>query len=117
MPTLTVTESLAFSLADEGTPPSTSRTFVLVYTEKVTKDLVIAGAQADVDLLNGIADAKAVFIECLTGTGTIEVNAAVLGVDLKAAVGWFEWLNSDGGLTTLTVTTTADASFRLYIFS
>ena len=117
MPTLTVTETISFALAAEGTPPSTGRTFTLVYTEKVTRDLVVTGAQVDVDLLNGIADAKAVFVECLTGAGTIEVNGATAGVDLKAAVGWFEWLNSDGGLTALTVTTTADASFRLYIFS
>ncbi|KKM05631.1 hypothetical protein LCGC14_1752110 [marine sediment metagenome] len=117
MPTLTISGTIAFPLAAESTPPSRTYSYTLVYTEKSTKDLTVTGIQADVDLLNGITDAKAVFVECLTGDGTIEVNSAVLGVDIAAAGGWFQWANPAGGLTELTVTTTADATFRVYVFS
>lgn len=117
MATFTDTGTLAFPLADESDPPSRSYSFTLNYTEKSVKDLVLVGAQADQDLLNGISDAKAVWIECLTGAGTIEVNGAAAGVALKAGSGFFSWYNPDGGLTTCTVTTTADASFRVYVFA
>lgn len=117
MATLTISGTLAFPLANEASPPSRAFSATLVYTEKSTKDLVLTGAQVDVDLLDGIADAKAVYVECLTGDGTIEANAATAGVDIAAGSGWYQWFNSAGGLTALTVTTSADASFRVYVFS
>jgi len=117
MPTLTVSGTISFPIAAESTPPSRSFSFTLNYTKKVTKDLELTGAQVDVDLLDGIADAKAVYVECLVGSGTLEANAATAGSDVTAGNGFYAWFNPDGGLTTFTVTTGADATFRYYIFS
>jgi len=117
MATLTISGTIAFPLANEASPPSRSFTASLVYTEKVTKDLVITGAQSDVSLLDGIADAKVAWVECVSGTGTIKDNGAATGVVIKAGTGWYSWFNPDGGLTALTVTTTADATFRIYAFA
>lgn len=117
MPTLTIAGTISFPLAAESSPPSRTFSYTLVYTQKTTKDLVITGAQVDVDLLDGIADAKAAYIECLTGSGTLEVNGATAGNDIAAGSGFYAWANPNGGLTSFTVTTSADASFRLYIFA
>jgi hypothetical protein len=117
MATLTDSGTLAFPLADEATPPSRTYSFELVYTQKSVKDLVLTGAASDEDLMDGIADAKAIFIECLTGEGTIEVNTATAGVAIAASGGWFSWYNAAGGLTACTVTTSDDASFRVYLFA
>ncbi|RKX67324.1 MAG: hypothetical protein DRP42_00570 [Tenericutes bacterium] len=117
MATLTDSGTLAFPLANESTPPSRTYSFELVYTEKFVTDLVLTGAQVDEDVMGGIADAKAIFVECLTGDGTIEVNAATAGVAIAAAGGWFSWYNAAGGLTACTITTDDDASFRIYLFA
>lgn len=116
MPTLKVDGTIAFPLGDEGTPPSRPFSYELSYSERNVGDLVFSGAVTDEDIMGKIADAKAVFIECLSGGGTLKANGGT-GIPLAPGVGNFQWYNSSGGLSSLTLTTTGAASFRLSMFS
>jgi hypothetical protein len=89
----------------------------LIYTKKEVSDVEIAGAQADVDLMGLIADAKACYIEVTAGEGDLKVNGAATALPISSTGGYWVWFSPDGGLTTLTVTTAADAKFRRYLFS
>lgn len=117
MPTLTIAGTIAFSLGEEATPPSRPYSASLIYTEKVDNEVVITGAQADVDLMGLITDAKAAFIEMEAGEGDLKINAAVPVLALHVDGGFWVWFNPNGGLTALSITTTADAKLRAYLFS
>jgi len=117
MPTLTIAGSISFPLAAEATPPSRSYTASLIYSEKSDDEVKIVGAQADVDLMGNIADAKACYIEAIAGDGELKVNGAAVTIPISVDSGFFIWFNPNGGLTALTVTTTANATFRVYLFS
>ncbi len=116
MPTLTIAGTISFPLADEASPPSRDYSAQLIYTERSVDDVAIVGAQADVDLMGRITDAKACYVECIVGAGDFKVNG---GTALEVSVdgGFLIWLNPNGGMTALTVTTAADSSFRLYLFT
>lgn len=64
-----------------------------------------------------IADAKACYIEVVSGGGTLKVNGAVQVEPLDSIGGFWVYFNANGGLTALTVTTTGAASFRRYLFA
>jgi len=117
MPTVKIEGTLSFPLADEATLPSRPLSAELNYTERNIDDITIVGAQADVDLMGRVTDAKACFLEVLEGEGAIKINGATTSLPLSAVSGFWTWFNSGGGLTELTVTTTADAKFRLYMFT
>lgn len=116
MATLTYQGTLSFPLGDEASPPSTPFSFSLVYTQRNVDDLVFGGAVTDEDIMGKVVDAKAVYMECLTGGGSFKMNTGG-AVPLKPGSGSMCWFNPDGGLTVLTLTTTAASSFRLYMFS
>jgi hypothetical protein len=117
MPTLKIAGTLSFPISDEATLSSRSFSAELAYTERNVDDLVIVGAQADVDLMGRIADAKACYIEVVAGAGTLKVNAATQTLPITVDGGFWVWFNPDGGLTALTVTTSANATFRMYMFT
>lgn len=117
MPTLTIAGTISFPLSDEASPPSRPFTATLIYDERSVDDVKIVGPQADVDLMGQIADAKAVYIEAIAGDGVFKVNGAVVTIPLESAGGFYVWFNPSGGLTALTVTTTANATFRVYVFA
>jgi hypothetical protein len=117
MPTLQIDGTISFPLADESTLPSRQFSAELIYSERNIDDINIVGAQADVDLMGRIADAKACYIEVLTGDGELKVNGAAVTLPISSAGGFWVWFNPGGGLTALTVTTTANASFRIYMFT
>jgi hypothetical protein len=117
MPTLTIAGTIAFPLAAEATPPSRPFTASLIYDEKSDDEVKLVGAQADVDLMGNISDAKACYVEAIVGDGTLKVNGATVTIPVGVAGGFWIWFNPGGGLTALTVTTTADATFRVYLFS
>lgn len=117
MPTMKIEGTLSFPLADEATLPSRPYSAELVYTERNIDDISLVGAQVDVDLMGRIADAKACFIEVETGEGTLKINGATPTLAISAAGGFWIWFNPAGGLTELTVSTAADAKFRLYMFT
>lgn len=117
MPTLTIAGTLSFPMGAEATPPSRSFSASLIYTQKSTDDVVIVGAQTDENLMGRITSAKACYIEVVAGAGDLKINGAteILPVDVDG--GFWVWFNPNGGLTSLTVTTAADATFRVYMFS
>ena len=117
MPTLTIAGTVSFPLAEEASPPSRSFGASLIYSEKRDSDVKIIGAQVDVDLMGGIADAKAAYVEVKVGAGDIKVNGAATTFPVTVDGGFWIWFNPDGGLTAMTVTTTANATFRVYLFS
>jgi hypothetical protein len=117
MATLTISGTISFPVGGEANPPSRPFSFVLNYEEKNTDDVKFTVAATDVSLLGRIADAKACFVECLTGGGDLKVNGATEEQPLKAGQGFWCWCNPEGGLTSLTVSTAGAASFRIYSFA
>jgi hypothetical protein len=117
MPTLSIAGTISFPLGTEASPPSRAYSAQLVYTERNVDDVVLVGAQADVDLMGRIADAKACYIEVEAGAGDLKVNGAAVVLPISEDGGFWVWFNPNGGLTALTVTTAANATFRVYMFS
>jgi hypothetical protein len=117
MATLKIDGTISFPLGDEAEPPSRSYSAELVYSEKNVDDISLVGAQVDVDLMGRIAEAKACYIEVEAGGGELTVNAADQSMPISADGGFWIWFNPNGGLTALTVTTTATSKFRMYMFT
>lgn len=117
MPTLSISGTISFPLGTEASPPSRPFSAQLIYTERNVDDVVIVGAQAGVDLMGRIADAKACYIEVEAGEGALKINGAATTLDISADGGFWVWFNPNGGLTALTVDTTANAKFRVYMFT
>lgn len=117
MPNLTLSGTLAFPLGTEPTPPSRSFTASLVYTQRNVDDVTITGAQVDQDLMGRISNAKACYLEVEVGSGDLKINGAATTLPVSVDGGFWVWFNPNGGLTSLTVTTTATAKFRLYMFT
>lgn len=117
MPTLTIAGTISFPLGEEATPPSRPFNASLIYTERNVDDVVIVGAQVDQDLMGRLTDAKACYIECEAGAGDLKINGATPVLAISVDGGFWIWFNPNGGLTALTVTTAADATFRVYMFS
>lgn len=117
MPTLTIAGTLSFPLAAEASPPSRPFSAQLSYNERNVDDVLLTGAQSDIDLMGRIADAKACYIEVTLGSGDLKVNGATTTLPISTDGGFWVWFNPNGGLTALTVTTTANASFRVYMFT
>jgi len=117
MPTLTISGTLSFPLGEEADPPERDFSAQLIYTERNVDDISLTGAQADVDLMGRISDAKACYIEVEQGAGELKVNGAAVALPVSADGGFWVWFNPNGGLTALTVTTAASAKFRLYMFA
>lgn len=117
MPTLKIDGTISFPIADEATLSSRPFSSELVYTERNIDDIVIVGAQVDQDLMGRITDAKACYIEVVAGAGDLKINGATVVLALTVNGGFWLWFNPDGGLTVLTITTTADATFRMYMFT
>jgi hypothetical protein len=117
MPSLKIDGTIQFPLADEANLSSRPYSAELVYTERNIDDIVLVGAQADIDLMGRITDAKACFIEVISGEGDLKINGATEVLAVTAAGGFWVWFNPAGGLSALTVTTAADSAFRVYMFS
>lgn len=117
MATLTIDGTLSFPLGGESNPPERPFKAQLNYDQKRDSEIAISGAQNDVSLMEGMTDAKACYIEVLVGGGDLKVNGATTPLPLSVDGGFWVWFNPNGGLTTLTVTTTADAKFRVYLFT
>lgn len=117
MPTVKIDGTIQFPLADEANLSSRPYAAELVYSERNIDDVVLVGAQADIDLMGRITDAKACFIEVITGDGDLKINGATPVLPISSNGGFWIWFNPNGGLSALTVTTTANASFRVYMFS
>lgn len=117
MATLKIAGTISFPLGEEATLPSRSYSAELIYAERNVDDINLVGAQADVDLMGRMTDAKACYIEVESGSGQLKVNGAATTVPISADGGFWVWFNPNGGLTSLTVTTTATSKFRMYMFS
>jgi len=76
----------------------------------------ITGAVTDQDLLDGtVTSAKVVLVSADLGEGVIKMNGGT-GVPVNSAGGWLCFANPNGGVTTLSVTTTDDAKFKVFLF-
>lgn len=117
MPTLTIAGTISFPMGAEATPPSRPFSASLIYTQKNTDDVVIVGAQVDQNLMGRIVNAKACYLEVELGGGDLKINGAAVVLPVSVDGGFWIWFNPNGGLTALTVTTTADAKFRVYMFT
>lgn len=117
MPTLKIDGTISFPIADEANLSSRPFAAELVYTERNVDDVVIVGAQVDQDLMGRLTDAKACYIEVVTGDGDLKINGATPVLSISSDSGFWVWFNPNGGLTELTVTTGANATFRVYMFS
>ena len=117
MPTLKIEGTISFPIAAEAELSSRPYSAELVYSERNIDDVVIAGAQVDQDLMGRITDAKACYIEVIQGDGALKVNGSTPTLPIDSSGGFWVWFNPNGGLTALTVTTTANAEFRVYMFS
>lgn len=117
MPTLQIDGTISFPLAAEANPSSRPFSASVVYTERNVDDVVIVGAQVDQDLMGRITDAKACYIECVEGDGDLKVNGATPVINISVDGGYWVWLNPNGGLTALTVTTSGNSTFRVYMFA
>lgn len=117
MPTLTIAGTISFPLGSEATPPARPFSAALIYTQRNVADVVITGAQVDLDLMGHITNAKACYIEVGAGAGDLKVNGAATVLPLSVNGGFWIWFNPNGGLTALTVTTAANAKLRVDMFT
>lgn len=118
MPTLTIAGTVQFPLGSEANPPSTPFSAALSYTERNVDDVDFSGAVADQDLMGRITDAKACFVQMLVGDGELKVNGSTPTVPIATTGnGFWIWFNPNGGLTALTITTSAAARVRVYMFT
>ncbi len=117
MPTLTIAGTISFPLADEASPPSRDFSAALIYSQRSIDDVVLVGAQSDIDLMGQLTDAKAAYVECIAGEGALKINGATPTIPISVDGGFWIWLNPGGGLTAFSVTTSANASFRVYLFA
>jgi hypothetical protein len=118
MPTLTIAGTITFPLGAEATPPP-GRPFSaqLIYSQRNIDDITLVGAQVDVNLMGQIANAKACYIEVDQGSGTLKINGVASALPISVTGGFWIWFNPSGGLTALSVTTAANAKFRVYLFT
>lgn len=117
MPTLTIAGTISFPLGVEATPPSRPFSASLIYSQRNVDDVDIVGAQVDQSLMGRLTNAKACYIEVKAGVGALKINGVAQPIDISIDGGFWIWFNPNGGLTSLTVSTTADAGFRVYMFS
>lgn len=118
MPTLTIAGTVQFPLGSEANPPSTPFSASISYTQRNVDDVTLTGVVNDEDLMGKITDAKAVFLQMLVGDGLIKVNGVADETPIATSGnGFWVWFNPAGGLTALTISTTADARIRVYMFT
>jgi hypothetical protein len=117
MPTLSIDGTVTFPLAGEATGTPRSFSAELIYTQRAIQDVELVGVQSNIDLMGLIAEAKACYIEVIAGDGQLKINGASQTLDISMDGGFWVWLNPNGGLTALTVSTSADATFRVYLFA
>jgi len=117
MPTLTIAGTISFPLGAEATPPTRTFSASLIYTQRTVDDVGITGAQTDQSLMGRLTDAKACYIEVETGEGDLKINGSTEVLPISVDGGFWAWFNPNGGLTALSVTTTANAKFRVYMFT
>ena len=118
MPTLTIAGTITFPLGAEATPPP-GRPFSaqLIYSQRNIDDITLVGAQTDIGLMGQMSNAKACYIEVDQGSGSLKINGASQTLPVSVTGGFWIWFNPGGGLTSLTVTTIANAKLRVYMFS
>lgn len=117
MPTLTIQGTISFPLGSEASPPARPFSYTIVYTAKAVNDFVLAGPEVGVDLMPHIADAKAAYVEMLAGEVEISINGSEEPLPLSVDGGQWIYGNPQGGLTSLTATSDANARVRAYIFA
>lgn len=117
MSTLTIQGTVSFPLGGEADPPDRPFKAQLIYTKRAIQDVVLAGVQTNVNVMGTLTNAKAAYVEVTSGTGDFTVNGGDEPVPIGGVAGFWLWFNPAGGLTALTVTTAASASFRVYLFS
>jgi len=115
MPTLTIAGTISFPLGAEATPPTRAFNASLIYTQRSLDDVAVA-IVTDQNLMGHVTNAKACYIEMSSGDIDIKVNTSA-AIPLSVDGGFWVWFNPNGGLTALTVSSLAAATFRVYLFT
>jgi len=117
MPTLKIDGTLSFPIGSESNLSSRTFSAQLFYDERSLDDVSIPGAVVDQDLMSLIADAKACYIEVVSGEGELKINGSAPTLPISVDGGFWVWFNPNGGLTALSITTAAAAKLRVYMFT
>ncbi len=117
--TLTIAGTLEFSVG-EGTedraPIVNFGITEMAFDRESIKHLDYAGVVTDEDIFNaGMTAAKGFMISSSFHGGDIRINGGT-AIPIAEGAGWIQYINPDGGITSLTVTTTDAAKFTLYMF-
>lgn len=117
---LTATATLTTVDDVTGEQSSESWTDTFTYTQKVCFEKVYSGAVADDPVDFGtINSAKAVFIEVGGGQSAVDVkfNGNATPIAINDGDGGYMWVNRNGGITQMNVTTTAAATVKVVVFA
>lgn len=118
MPTLTLAGTMSFPLGGEATPPTRPFSAQLVYTERQVNDVTLEGGEeGSVDLMGQMGEAKACYIEVISGGCDLLINGAEETIPVSEDGGFWVWFNPNGGLTDLQAAAEALTKLRVYLFS
>lgn len=116
--TLDISVEASFDVggAEDRRPMINTALEAMAFDHESVMHVNIAGAVTDQDMLEGsVTSAKAVLVYSDLGSGLVKMNGGS-GVPVSSAGGWLCFACPDGGVTTLSVTTTADAKFKVFLF-
>ena len=101
---------------EDRTPEITMTLADLDFDHESVKHLDFGGPVTDEDIFNGtVTSAKVIIISSSLQGGDIKINASS-AIPIAEGAGWLMFVNPNGGITSLTVTTTAAAKFKVMSF-
>jgi hypothetical protein len=102
---------------NDRTPEITLALAAMGFVSESVKHLDYGAPVVDEDIFNGtVGTAKVVVITSSLQGGDIKVNNSD-AIPIAEADGWFMYVNPAGGITSLLLTTTAAAKFKVMMFS
>jgi len=103
------------SLTDRA-PEITLALADLGFDHESVKHLEYGGPVTDEDIFNGtVTNAKVLIITSTLQGGDVKINNSD-AIPIAPDEGWFLYVNPNGGITSLTLTTTAAAEFKVMTF-
>lgn len=116
--TLDLTSVYSFTVGgpNDRTPEITLALADMAFDHESVKHLDFGGPVTDQDIFNGtMTTAKVVVISSSLQGGDIKINGSS-AIPIAPDEGWFLYANPNGGITSLTVTTSAAAKFKVMMF-
>ena len=101
---------------DDRTPEITLALAAMDFDSESVKHLNYGAPVTDEDIFNGtVADAKVLIITSSLQGGDVKINNSD-AIPIAEGAGWFLYINPNGGITSLTLTTTVAAKFKVMMF-